>query len=188
MNNKKDKTEPDQQEDNQEEYIHETKDAESIVGDQEVVELKKQVAEFKDQCLRAYAETENLRKRSEKEVSEARKFSISKVVEDLINVIESLYQSTEHISEEDKKNENVKKIVEGIELTRKELMTVLSKYQVKRLEPKLGDMFDHNFHQALSQAPDNKYPKNAITKVIRAGYLIEERLIKPALVMVSAGN
>ena len=66
-------------------------------------------------------------------------------------------------------------------------MGVLSKHNVKRVEPKAGDIFDHNLHQALSQTPDDKYPKNSIIKIIRAGYLIEDRLIKPALVMVSAG-
>lgn len=160
---------------------------ESKANNEELRELQQQVKELKDQCLRAYAETENLRKRSDRELVEARKFSISSVVQDLVNVIESLYQSTDHISEEDKKNEKVKKIVEGIELTRKELMTVLSKYKVKRIQPELGDVFDHNFHQALSQSPDDNYPKNTVIKVIRAGYLIEDRLVKPALVMVSAG-
>ena len=160
---------------------------ESKAHEEELKRLQKEVANLKDQCLRAYAETENLRKRSERELHEARKFSISGVIKDLVNVIESLYRSTEHINDEDQKNEKIKKIVQGIELTRKELMSVLSKNNVKRIEPKPGDVFDHNFHQALSHSPDNKYPKNTIVKVIQAGYLIEDRLIKPALVLVSAG-
>ena len=159
----------------------------SEVNEKELKRLQEEVANLKDQYLRAYAETENLRKRSDRELHEVRKFSISGVVKDLVNVIESLYRSTEHINEEDQKNEKIKKIVEGIELIRKELMSVLSKNNVKRIEPKPGDIFDHNFHQALSHSPDNNYPKNAIVKVIQAGYLIENRLITPALVLVSAG-
>ena len=143
---------------------------------------------LKDQCLRAYAETENIRRRSEKEIQETRRFAVSGIIEDLINVIESLYRSTEHINEEDKQQEQVRKIVEGIELTRKELLAVLSKNNVQRIEPKPGNAFDHNLHQALSQTPDNNHPKNTIIKVIQAGYLIEDRLIKPALVIVSSGE
>jgi len=154
----------------------------------EIKEYQDEITNLKDQCLRAHAETENVRRRGEKETQEARKFGITGVVKDLVNVIESLYRATEHINEEDKKNDKVNKIVEGIELTRKELMSVLSKNNVKRVEPKPGDVFDHNFHQALSQVPNNNYPKNAIIKIIQAGYLIEDRLIKPALVIVSAGE
>jgi len=171
-------------------HNHENDDneAQSVEHEQELEGLKKEIQDLKDQCLRAYAETENIRKRSDREIQEARKYSISGVVEDLVNVVESLYRSTEHIDAEDKKNEKIKKIAEGIELTRKELMGVLIKHHVKRIEPKLGDVFDHNFHEALSQAPDAKHPKNAIINVIQAGYMIEDRLIKPALVIISSGK
>jgi molecular chaperone GrpE len=153
-------------------------------------DLKKsegQIEELKEQALRAYAEGENIRRRADKELIESRKFAVTSVVKDLTNVIESLYRSTEHVTEEDKKNDKLDKIVQGIELTRNELMTILSKNNVKRVEPKVGDVFDHNLHQALSQVQDNDHPKNAVLKVIQAGYLIEDRLIKPALVIVSAG-
>jgi molecular chaperone GrpE len=153
-------------------------------------DLKKsegQIEELKEQALRAYAESENIRRRADKELVEARKFAVTSVVKDLTNVIESLYRSTEHVNEEDRKNDKLNKMIEGVELTRNELMAILAKNNVKRVEPKVGDAFDHNVHQALSQVQDNDHPKNAILKVIQAGYLIEDRLIKPALVIVSAG-
>ena len=154
----------------------------------ELKAAKEEVATVKDQYVRAYAEIENVKRRSYKDIAESRKFAVTAIVKDLVDVIESLYRSTEHVSEEDKKNDTIAKIVEGIELTRNELMTVLSKNNVKRVDPKVGDLFDHNFHQALSYVNDTNYPKNAIVKVIQAGYLIEDRLIKPALVLVSAGQ
>ena len=155
---------------------------------EELKKYQEEITALKDKCLRSYAETENIRRRSDKELQDARKFSITGVVKDLVNVIESLYRSTEHITEEDKEDEKVKKVVEGIELTRKELMSVLSKNNVKRVVPKVGDVFDHTVHQAISQIADNDHPKNSIIKIIQAGYLIEDRLIKPALVLVSAGK
>jgi molecular chaperone GrpE len=153
----------------------------------EVKKSQDEAKDLKDQCLRLLAENENIRRRSEREVSESRKFAVTSIVKDLVNVAESLYRSTEHISQEDKKNDKVNKIVEGIELTRNELVAILTRNNVKRVEPQIGDVFDHNLHQALSQVQDKNHPKNSIIQVIQAGYLIEGRLIKPALVVVSAG-
>jgi molecular chaperone GrpE len=164
------------------------------VASAEVVSLKAQlqkaqdeVVKTQDQTLRALAEAENLKRRYEKELQDTRKYAVSSLVKELINVAEVLYQSTEQITDEQKQAPAVLKIIEGIELTRKELMNVLLKHGVRRIAPACGDTFDHNYHQAISQIPDASYPKNTIIKVIQAGYALEDRLIKPALVIVSSG-
>lgn len=154
---------------------------------EQLIKAQEEIAKLKDQALRAYADAENAKKQSEKEISNTKKYAVSSIVKDLINVSEALYHATDHVSEEHKKIEAVDGILQGIELTKKELMAVLSKYLVKRIMPSIGEPFDHNYHQALSQIADDKLPKNSIIKVIQAGYAIDDRLLKPALVVVSAG-
>lgn len=159
-----------------------------ITGLQEqLIKAQEEIAKLKDQTLRAYADAENAKKQYEKEISNTKKYAISSIVKDLISVSEALYHATDHVSEEHKTIETVDGILQGIELTKKELMTVLSKHLVKRIMPSCGEAFNHNYHQALSQIADDKLPKNSIIKVIQAGYAIDDRLLKPALVVVSAG-
>ena len=155
--------------------------------EEQLKKAQEEAAAFKDQFLRAHAETENTKRRLEREIAETRKYAVSGLVKDLINVVEALHHATDHITEEHKKLEPVQKIIEGLELTKKELMSVLSKNWVKRIAPIPGEPFDHNYHQAISQVADDSLPKNSIVKVIQAGYAIDDRLIKPAMVMVSSG-
>jgi molecular chaperone GrpE len=152
----------------------------------EINKLKKQITELNDKSLRSMAETENIRKRSEKEIEDARKFALSDFIKDLINVVENLYRSTDHVTEEQKKNEEINKIFEGVQMTQSELIKVMEKYGVERIAPKIGDEFDHNFHQAISTLKDNKHPANTIINIIQAGYILKGRLIRPALVVVSS--
>jgi molecular chaperone GrpE len=162
--------------------------AEAVSLKDQLQKAQDEVAKTRDQTLRALAEMENLKRRYEKELQDARKYAVSSLVKELINVAEVLHHSTDQITDEQKQSPTVLKIIEGIELTRKELMTILLKHGVRRIAPACGDTFDHNYHQAISQAPDANYPKNTILKVIQAGYAIEDRLLKPALVIVSSGE
>lgn len=165
----------------------EIKPSEEPHQESEIQTLQEEIAKLKDQALRAYAEAENAKKRSEKEISDTKKYAVSSMVKDLINVAEALHHATDQINAEQRQLEAVEKIVQGIELTKKELMGVLNKNLVRRIMPALGEPFDHNYHQAISQIADDSLSKNAIVKVIQAGYAIDDRLIKPALVLVSSG-
>ena len=147
--------------------------------------LEEQAQDLKDQMLRALAEGDNIRKRAIKEVADAQKYAVSGFANDLTNVLENLYLSTEHLNEESLQNEEIKKISEGIDITRKEFITVLEKNGVKRIAPKSGDKFDHNFHQALSQQCHEDYPNETILHVVQAGYVLSDRLLRPAMVVVS---
>ena len=152
---------------------------------QQILVLEEQVQELKNQILLSLADSENVRKRAIKEVADAQKYAVGNFAESLINVLENLYRSTEHLNDELLKNEAVRKIYEGIDITRKEFLTVLEKHGVKRIFPQIGDKFDHNFHQALSQQPSADYPNESILNVVQAGYLLNSRLLKPAMVVVS---
>jgi molecular chaperone GrpE len=152
---------------------------------QKILVLEEQVQELKNQILLSLADSENVRKRAIKEVADAQKYAVGKFAESLTSVLDNLYRSTEHLNDELLKNEVVRKIYEGIDITRKEFLTVLEKHGVKRIFPQIGDKFDHNFHQALSQQSSADYPNESILNVVQAGYLLNDRLLKPAMVVVS---
>ncbi len=160
-------------------------EVELLQKDDEIRRLQEQLANAKENYLRSVADTENLRKRLEKEVSDSKKFALSSFSKDLINVVENLYRSTEHITEEHKKNETIKQIFDGIEMTQSELEKVMKKYGLERVNPHIGDKFDHNFHQAVSTVKDEKHEPNTIMNIIEAGYMLQGRLIRPSLVVVN---
>lgn len=151
----------------------------------EIESLRTQVQDLKDTILRGLAENENLRKRHTRELADAQKYAVSNLVKDMTNVLENLYRATEHIGEEMLNNELLKKLVEGIDITRREFVTTLERFGVKRIMPQIGDKFDHNYHQALSQQLSDEYPSDSIVAVVQAGYALEDRLLRPALVVVS---
>ena len=152
---------------------------------QKIVDLENKGKELQENALRAMAEVENVKKRTDKEIKEIKKYALSGFVESLVPVVENLYRSTEHISDDQRKNDAVSKVVEGIEMTQGDFMKILEKQGVKRIMPQSGDVFDHNFHQAISTISDKSAKSNSINKVIQAGYMINDRLIRPALVVVN---
>lgn len=153
-----------------------------------ISELEEQVTQVQEQILRTLAESENIKRRTAKEVEDAKKFAVSNIAKDLINVVENLYRSTEHVTEESLKNEEVKKIYDGIKITQNEFISILGKYGVERILPNPGDPFDHNHHQAISTLKDDIHPQNTVINVIQAGYILKDRLIRPAMIVVSSGK
>jgi len=149
--------------------------------EQSMIDAKK----FEDHYLRSVAETENIKRRSEKDVESAHKYAVSSFAKDLIDVLENLYRSTEHLTEEQKKDPAISQIFDGIEMTRNEFIRVLKKYGIERICPKEGDKFDHNYHQAIAQQETDKLAPSSVLHVTQAGYLLQDRLIRPALVVVS---
>lgn len=152
----------------------------------DIEKLEKENKSLKENSLRAMADVENIKKRTEKEISDTRKYTLSKFIENLVPIIENLYRSTEHITDEQKKDEVVVKIVEGIEMTQNDFIQLLEKQGVKRIMPNSGDDFDHNYHQAISTVSHEGAKSNSINNVIQAGYSINDRLIRPALVVVNS--
>ena len=155
-------------------------------NDKKVIEeLKKKISELENLILREKAENENIRKRFIKELEDAHKYAISGFTRDLIDGLENLYRAVESMASLiTDNNEQVKNLYDGISMTKKTLLTAFEKNGVMRIYP-LNELFDHNYHQAISQIEDNERQNNTVVQVIRAGYKIKDRLLQPALVTVS---
>jgi len=147
----------------------------------QLAEAEARVAERSDQLLRMQAEMENQRKRSQKEVSNAHKFALEKLALDLLPVKDSLEMGLLAATGEDADPE---KIVEGSELTLKMLSQALEKYNIVELNP-VDEKFDPDFHQAMSMQPVEGKEPNTVASVLQKGYTLNDRLIRPALVMVA---
>jgi molecular chaperone GrpE len=142
-------------------------------------------AKLKEQILRLAADFENFRKRSAKEIEESNKFGITKFARDLIEVLENLYRAESSINTEQLESNSVlKNIFSGVELTKKSLIDILERYGIKRIEP-LGEQFNHDFHQAITQIPSTTHKDGEIIQVIQAGYVIHGRILRPSLVAVA---
>jgi molecular chaperone GrpE len=170
----------------------ETKDVETDIATQmRQIQLAhsvaiEEIAQLKDQLLRSAADHENFRKRSLKQVEDASKFAVSSFSKDLIDVLENLYLATNNIPAEVLiENEAFKSILQGVEMTKTTLINVFEKYGINRIFPQVGDNFDHNVHQAVAHIEQPDFADNAIVDVMRAGYVLHDRLIKPAMVVVA---
>jgi molecular chaperone GrpE len=148
----------------------------------------REAAEMKDKLLRALAEMENLRKRTEREVADARYYGIASFARDVLGVADNMRRAREAVAPELRANGDagVTALLDGIELTERELNKVLEKHRVRKFEP-LGEKFDPNLHQAMYEQPDASVPPGHVAQVIQAGYMIGERVLRPALVVVSKG-
>ncbi len=147
------------------------------------IELAKKVDEYWNQHLRTQAELENVRRRAERDVSQAHKFSLEKIVSDLLPVADSLDQA---LLSEVGSNDLAKKIHEGIELTMSLFLKTLEKHGVKQISP-LGETFNPELHQAIATRPSDEYGPNTVMEVLQKGYTLNDRLVRPALVVVAEG-
>jgi molecular chaperone GrpE len=146
-------------------------------------------AELKDRALRTMAEMENLRRRTEKEVKDARQYAVSGFARDMLTVSDNLSRALEALPEDDRKNADagVASLIEGVEMIERDLLNQLEKNGVRKLEPE-GQKFDPNFHQAMFEVPNTEVPNNTVVQVVQAGYVIGERVLRPAMVGVSKGG
>jgi len=151
-----------------------------------VAEAKREAAEFKDKLLRTLAEMENLRKRTEREVFDARLYGIAGFARDVLAVADNMHRALDAIGSELRESDDarVKALIEGVELTERELLKTLEKNGVKKFSPQ-GEKFDPNLHQAMYEVPTSDLPPGLVADVIQAGYMIGERVLRPAMVAVS---
>jgi len=138
-----------------------------------------------DVALRTKAEMENVRRRTEKEVANARKFGVEKMINEILPVKDSMELGLKAATDLDVEDESVHKICEGMELTLKMMVDALTKIGVKEISPQEGDAFNAEFHQAMSMQEIPGKESNSIVAVMQKGYLLNERLIRPAMVMVA---
>jgi len=157
-----------------------------MVPAEQVTAALEAASDFKDKMLRALAEMENLRKRTEREVTDARQYAITSFAREVLQVADNMHRALDTIGDELRSSADakVKALVEGVDLTERELQKVLEKHGVKIFSP-LGEKFDPNFHQAMYEIPDSSAAPGTVAQVIQAGYLIGERVLRPAMVAVA---
>jgi molecular chaperone GrpE len=146
-------------------------------------------AELKDRLLRTLADMENLRKRTEREVTDARVYGAATFARDILGVADNIRRALDAVAPELRASvqAGVKALIDGVELTERELLKVLEKNGVRQFTPQ-GEKFDPNLHQAMFEVPDASVPAGSVVQVVQPGYMIGERVLRPALVGVSKGG
>ena len=148
-------------------------------------DLEPEEEELRNQLLRAMADNENLRKRTEREVAAAKKYGPFSFVRDLLASIDNLEKATSLIPEnKDEMDETLKNILIGVEMTGREVASVLERHGISKINPD-GEKFDYNLHQAMFEVPTNEVEPGTVVQVVQLGYLLHDRLIRPAMVGVS---
>ena len=167
--------------------------AQALPGERDafaVVEaLNAENSQLKDRVLRTLAEMENLRRRTEREVADAKTYGVTSFARDMLSVVDNLARALEHLPAEARANADphLQSMIEGVELTARDLEAALGRHGVKKLEPK-GQKFDPNFHQAIFEAPDETVPAGTVSQVVQSGWTIGDRVLRPAMVGVSRGG
>jgi molecular chaperone GrpE len=151
--------------------------------------LAKEAAESRDKMLRTLAEMENLRKRTAREVADARTYGITGFARDVLDIADNLQRALDAVPAETRESADpiLKALIEGVELTERSLLNALEKNGVKKFDP-AGEKFDPNFQQAMYEVPDISVAPGTVVQVVQAGYMIGERVLRPALVAVSKGG
>ncbi len=151
--------------------------------------LQVENAELKDKVLRTLADMENLRRRTEREVSDAKVYGVASFARDMLTFVDNLRRAVEAVPAElrDQADPALKTFVEGIELTERDFVSRLTRFGVKKIEP-LGKKFDPNMQEALFEIPDESVPTGTVMQVIEQGFSIGDRVLRPAKVGVSRGG
>lgn len=149
---------------------------------------KAEAADYKDRTLRAVAELENFRRRAEKEREDVAKYAISNFAREMLPVADNLRRALDNRpAVEGEAAAAVEAFVAGVELTERELLAAFERFGIKKIEP-MGQPFDHNYHEAMFEIEDASQPPGTVIQVMQAGYLLKDRLLRPALVGVSKGG
>jgi molecular chaperone GrpE len=153
-----------------------------------IAALRAEAADLKDKLLRAHAEVENIRKRSEREKEDTAKYAVSRFARDIVNVGDNFQRAIDAVppgaAEQDAA---LKSFLEGVTMTERELLNVLERYGIKRVQP-VGDPFNPHLHQAVMEIQRSDVPAGTVVQVFQAGFTIEDRVLRPAMVAVAKGG
>ncbi len=150
-------------------------------------QLEGELAEYKDRLLRALAETENVRRRAQREREDASKYAVAGFAKDLLSAADNLRRALESLPESEAKDERTRSLLAGVAATERELLGVFERHGIKRIDPK-GEGFDHNFHQAIFETERPDQPSGSVVEVLQPGYVLHDRLLRPAMVGVAKGG
>lgn len=151
--------------------------------------LKAENEEMKDKMLRTVAEMDNLRKRTAREMADTRSYAVASFARDLLGVGDNLQRAIQAVPQEKRESgsDEFKALIEGVEMTERELLKALDNAGVKKFNPE-GEKFDPNMHQAMFEIPDTEVPNNSVKQVVQEGFTIGDRVLRPAMVGVAKGG
>ena len=153
--------------------------------DEIVLELEQKVVDLKDQLMRSLADGENLRKRTQKDIEHAKKYSHISFIKELVSSVDNLQRALQSIPEDTSSlPEPIKNLIIGLEIVEKEVISTLEKHNVKQINP-IGEKFDYNFHQAMFEVVTNESDPGTVVEVSQKGYLLYDRLVRPAMVGIA---
>jgi len=150
-----------------------------------IAALEAELAEAKDRLLRTLAESENQRRRAQRERDDTQRYAAANFAKDLLDVADNLGRALASVSANDVRDERLKSLLEGVAATERALLAAFERNGIKRIEPRLGDRFDFNLHQAMFEVENSGRPAGAVVQVLQPGYQMHDRLLRPALVGVA---
>jgi molecular chaperone GrpE len=158
-------------------------DAATASLEERLAAAESELAESKDRLLRALAETENVRRRAQREREDAARYGASNLAKDLVNVADNLRRALASVPE-GQQDELTRTLLQGVEATERELLAAFERHGIRRIDP-MGERFDHNFHQAIMEIENSGQPGGTVVQVLQPGYAMHDRLLRPAMVGVA---
>lgn len=159
----------------------------AVSPEERLLAAEAEAADFKDKALRAMAEAENIRRRAQRERDDAVKYAATNVARDLLSTADNLRRALVSVSEAQIVDDSTRNLLTGVAATERELLAAFEKNGIKRLDPK-GERFDHNFHQAIFEVENTGKPAGTVVEVLQPGYVLHDRLLRPAMVGVAKGG
>jgi molecular chaperone GrpE len=159
-------------------------EASELSPEARVAALEAELAEHKDRLLRALAEAENTRRRAQRERDDAAKYAISGFAKELLSAADNLRRALDSLPEAEVGDERTRSLLAGVAATERELLSVFERHGIRRIDPR-GERFDHNLHQAIFEVEHGDRPPGTIIEVLQPGYLLHDRLLRPAMVGVA---
>src|SRR6266566_8261539 len=158
--------------------------AATVSPEERVEALEQELAEAKDRLLRALAETENVRRRAQREREDTLRYAISGFAKDLLATADNLRRALDSVPEAEITDVRLRSLLDGVAATERELLSVFERHGLQRIDPK-GERFDHNFHQAVFEVERPDAPAGTVIEVLQPGYVLHDRLLRPAMVGVA---
>ncbi len=155
--------------------------------EEQIRQAETEAADLKDRLLRALAETENVRRRAERERSDAAKYGVTQFARDLLDVADNLRRAIDSLPEAQVRDDVTRNLLAGVAATERALLAAFERHGIKRVDPK-DERFDHNFHQAIFEAENTGKAAGTVVEVLQPGYLLHDRLLRPAMVGVAKGE